>query len=217
MGLVCRLTNWPRQAVYSLGALPLLLGAIGGWIPTPDDHGQRRAKRARRGAAGGRLAAPERGHRHPRRRGRRCLGVPHRCAAARVGRHARHTRRAACASRAGAATCTSKKLVADADWQPGRRLRWNLPLRERLPFPPGSLDDHVVIGGHYFELIDTTYTLQPEGRGTRLSYDVNYRISTQFNLYADWVARWLLGDFGDVMLRFYSGAASPAPRPAHRP
>ncbi len=93
------------------------------------------------------------------------------------------------------------EVVVKADWQPQRRLRWTYRFTPES-FPPGSLDDHVMIGGQYFDLLDTTYTLKPEGRDTLVTLRVNYRISTQFNLYADWVAQWLLGDFGDVILRF---------------
>lgn len=94
------------------------------------------------------------------------------------------------------------EVVAESDWEPLRRIRWTYRFAPDS-FPPGSLDDHVLIGGHYFDLIDTTYSLRPEGASTVVSMRVNYRISTQFNLYANWMAQWLLGDFGDVILGFY--------------
>lgn len=49
-------------------------------------------------------------------------------------------------------------------------------------FPAGALDDHVEIGGHYFDLLNTTYTLVPQGDVTELKIRMQYRISTQFNL-----------------------------------
>ena len=69
-----------------------------------------------------------------------------------------------------------------------------------------------MIGGHYFDLLDTTYSLQPDGAGTLVKMQVHYRISTQFNIYADWVAQWLLGDFGDVILRMYKNRSEALPR-----
>jgi hypothetical protein len=45
--------------------------------------------------------------------------------------------------------------------------------------------------------------MTPEGGATRLSTKVRYRISTQFNFYADWVAQLLLGNLSDVGLHLY--------------
>ena len=53
-------------------------------------------------------------------------------------------------------------------------------------FPPHALDDHVQIGGHYFDIIDTTYTLRPlDSTSTRLDIQMHYRVSTDFNWYAN--------------------------------
>ena len=35
MGIVCRVTNWPRQALYGFAVLPLVLGGIEGNVSTP--------------------------------------------------------------------------------------------------------------------------------------------------------------------------------------
>jgi hypothetical protein len=65
------------------------------------------------------------------------------------------------------------------------------------------LDDHVRIGGHYFDLVDTSYELVPRGAGTELSIRMRYRVSTQFNWYAEPIARWLVGNFEETILAFY--------------
>ena len=90
------------------------------------------------------------------------------------------------------------------EWQPERYVRWTYRFAPDS-FPRQALDDHVVIGGHYFDLIDTSYTLSPEGEGsaTRLTTRVQYRISTQFNFYADWAAQFLLGNLCEVGLHLY--------------
>ena len=36
MGMVCRVTNWPKQAIYSFAMLPLVLGALEPMLPEPD-------------------------------------------------------------------------------------------------------------------------------------------------------------------------------------
>ena len=61
-----------------------------------------------------------------------------------------------------------------------------------------------MIGGHYFDLIDTEYVIQPiDNKSSRLSIRMHYRISTQFNWYANPVGELLIGNFEDVILKFY--------------
>ena len=103
--------------------------------------------------------------------------------------------------------------------QPARRVRWTYRFTAES-FPPRAMDDHVRIGGPHFDLLDTVYTLQPEGGGTRLKVSMSYRVSTQFNWYAEPLARWLIGNFEKVALRLYArraeaGAAQGQPGPAH--
>jgi hypothetical protein len=77
-------------------------------------------------------------------------------------------------------------------------------------FPPGALDDHVRIGGEYFDLIESSYSLAPHDGGTRLTLRSRYRVSTHFNWYAGPVADFLIGDFSEVILRFYARRAERA-------
>ena len=65
------------------------------------------------------------------------------------------------------------------------------------------LDDHVVVGGYYFDVKDTSYALKPNGDGTELRITMGYRVTTQFNWYAEPWARFLLGNFEEVVLDFY--------------
>ena len=87
-------------------------------------------------------------------------------------------------------------------WEENRFIQWDYAFKPES-FPAGSLDDHVVIGGKYFDLIDTSYRLTPEGSGTRLEIVVNYRVSTNFNFYATAWARILVDDAAATILRFY--------------
>jgi hypothetical protein len=88
------------------------------------------------------------------------------------------------------------------DWQPNQYIAWTYKFAPGS-FPPGSLDDHIVIGGRYFNLESTAYTLQPEGGGTRLTIQVNTSVSTSFNHYADFWARFLIDDAAKSFLHFY--------------
>lgn len=92
------------------------------------------------------------------------------------------------------------------DWEPARRVRYRYRFTP-ASFPPGTLDEHVLIGGEYFDLVDTEYALVPAGNGTRLTASMSYRVSTHFNWYARLVARFLIGNFEDTALVFYARRA----------
>jgi hypothetical protein len=87
-------------------------------------------------------------------------------------------------------------------WEENRFIKWRYAFKPES-FPPGALDDHVLIGGKYFDLIDTSYRLTQEGPGTRLEIVVNYRVSTNFNFYATSWARILVDDAASKILAFY--------------
>jgi hypothetical protein len=87
-------------------------------------------------------------------------------------------------------------------WQPAKFIAWNYRF-DKNSFPPGSMDQHVVVGGSYFDLLDTSYTLSPESGGTRLSVNVGYRVSTGFNFYAKPIGNYLIRDTARTILKFY--------------
>ncbi|QJR09864.1 hypothetical protein DSM104443_00914 [Usitatibacter rugosus] len=90
-----------------------------------------------------------------------------------------------------------------------RYLRWTYRFTPES-FPPYALDEHVVIGGHYFDVRDTSYVLRPVAGGTELTVRIGYRVSTRFNWYAAPVARFLMEDLGDSNLGYYRGRAERA-------
>jgi hypothetical protein len=93
-----------------------------------------------------------------------------------------------------------------ADWQPNHHVRW-INRFAADAFPPNTLDDHVKIGGRYFGIGDTDYTLVPLGKATELKMTVRYRLSTSFNWYSGPILEWLIGNFEDVILGFYAHRA----------
>lgn len=98
-------------------------------------------------------------------------------------------------------------------WEPGRHIAWRYNFAPES-FPAGSLDDHIVIGGRHFNLTRTSYTLTPEGTGTRLTVDVGTDVTTTFNWYAGPWARYLVGDTARTILNFYKVRAERGPRAA---
>src|SRR5205807_1245983 len=70
-------------------------------------------------------------------------------------------------------------------WEPQRRLSFSIHAQtDRIPRT--TLDDHVTIGGPYFDILRGTYELQPLGNGrTRLVLSSRHRLSTDFNWYSE--------------------------------
>ena len=91
-------------------------------------------------------------------------------------------------------------------WEENRHIAWKY-LFGPHSFPEGSLDDHIVIGGRYFNLEDTSYTLTPEAGGTRLDLAVTFRVSTNFNWYSGVWAKFLISDTAEAILNFYKNRA----------
>jgi hypothetical protein len=199
MGLVCRVTNWPKQAILSLAALPIALGLGGDYVPTPTvvsavQHSVfvnappakvwqqiNYATHIRPEEFGATWAAK--------------IGVPMPLSGVTEMTSTGRVRK----------SLWGKSVHFDepiADWVPGRYMRWTYRF-DPTSFPPHALDDHVMIGGHYFDLHDTSFTLTPELGGTRLAIAAHYRVSTQFNFYADRVAQLLLGNMLETGLAFY--------------
>lgn len=92
------------------------------------------------------------------------------------------------------------------DWQENRFIKWTYRFTPES-FPKDALDEHVVIGGKYFDLIDTSYQLTPIGDSTRLTIVVHYRISTNFNWYANPLGKLLIDDSAKQILSFYKHRA----------
>jgi hypothetical protein len=69
-------------------------------------------------------------------------------------------------------------------WEPQRRLAFTIAARADQ-IPATTLDEHVRVGGPYFDVLRGEYRLEPLGNGaTRLHLSSRHRVSTDFNWYA---------------------------------
>lgn len=201
MGMLCRLTNQPLTPLQCAGALPIVLAFLAPFIPTPGAEGLierelvisappeivwqsiNRIEQIRTEEMDDALALR--------------IGVPAPVSGITQSIGNSYVRKSQ----------WGKQVHFDEviqDWQPERFVRWTYRFSADS-FPSNALDDHVVIGGHYFDLLDTSFTLQPMngGASTHVTTRVRYRIATQFNFYANWVAQILLGNLSDVGLQLY--------------
>jgi hypothetical protein len=77
-------------------------------------------------------------------------------------------------------------------WEPNRRLSFAIRAE---PSPAAALDEHVAVGGPYFDVLDGTYELEAAPDGTTvLELRSRHRLSTRFNFYARWWTDFIMSD-----------------------
>ena len=80
-------------------------------------------------------------------------------------------------------------------WEPERALAFAI---RADPVPPGTLDEHVTVGGPYFDVLEGRYRIEPIGSGrVRLHLASRHRLSTHFNLYSGF---WTDGIMRDLQV-----------------
>jgi hypothetical protein len=102
-------------------------------------------------------------------------------------------------------------------WEPGTRVSFSIASAPDS-IPPTTLDQHVVVGGRYFDVLRGTYEIEPLGRDRctlRLSSET--RVSTRFNFYACPWARFLMRDIQTTILTVIKSRAEQARGASYRP
>lgn len=68
--------------------------------------------------------------------------------------------------------------------------------------PSTTLDEHVVIGGSFFDVLKGTYELEGIDDNTfRLHLYSHFELKTHFNFYASWWGRWIMQDIQQNILQ----------------
>jgi hypothetical protein len=199
MGAVCRLTNWPKQTLLGVALVPLIAGAMesGEELPTRINAVERTVLVKAKPDAIWRqiMNAPEIQPHEVDRAWVFRMGMPLPLAGVSRQEAGSPLRR----------VTMGKQVYFDEvidQSQENRYVRWSYRFYQDS-FPRYALDEHVVVGGHYFDLIDTAYTLTPVEGHSEVKMKITYRISTRFNWYADLVAQLLLGNVEEGNLNFY--------------
>ncbi len=87
------------------------------------------------------------------------------------------------------------------EYEPGRRMRFSIRANP-YDIPSTTMDEHVVIGGKYFDVLDGTYRLESLNDSTwRLHLYSHFELKTDFNWYASWWAGWIMRDIQDNILQ----------------
>ncbi len=70
------------------------------------------------------------------------------------------------------------------EWVPNQRIGFTIAA-DTAHIPPTTLDEHVTIGGPYFDVLDGEYRLEPLANGNILLHLTSHeRLNTDFNAYA---------------------------------
>jgi len=85
-------------------------------------------------------------------------------------------------------------------YQPQKHMHFTISANP-YDIPSTAMDEHVVIGGEYFDVLDGTYELQPlPGNVYRLHLYSHFQLKTTFNFYAGWWAKWIMKDIQNNIL-----------------
>lgn len=85
-------------------------------------------------------------------------------------------------------------------WQAGYGFSYDIHV-DPASVPPTTLDEHVMIGGKYFDVIEGSYhidSLTPNK--SKITLTCKYRITTNITSYSKWWADFVLNDFNKMIL-----------------
>lgn len=75
-------------------------------------------------------------------------------------------------------------------WEPGEKLAFTIKADPEF-IPHTAFDEHIIVGGRFYDVLDGTYEIEPLGDGRcRLHLTSTHRLSTRFNAYAGWWSEW---------------------------
>lgn len=202
-GALCRQKKWPRESVYGFAVLPLALGGLEQHLPLPNtiqSAEQSRSVAAPPAAVWEHLLSAKSIRPDEMSNGLMYrMGVPLPLSAVTEEQGRKLIRH----------ITMGKSIHFDqvaTTWQPNRQVLWTYRFTKDS-FPPNALDDHVRIGGRYFDVIDTEYTIDQIPGGSSLRVVMHYRVSTNFNWYVRPIAAFLVTNFEGTALAFYARRA----------
>jgi hypothetical protein len=68
--------------------------------------------------------------------------------------------------------------------------------------PATAMDEHIVVGGRFFDVLTGTYELERlEQDKYRLHLYSRFKLTTTFNFYASWWAKWIMKDIQNNILQ----------------
>jgi hypothetical protein len=85
-------------------------------------------------------------------------------------------------------------------WNEGNGFSYAIKV-DPASIPPSTLDEHVMIGGRYFDVVEGSYQIDSMGnKRSRVTLTCTYRITTHLNFYSKLWADFILNDFNKMIL-----------------
>lgn len=85
-------------------------------------------------------------------------------------------------------------------WEEGIGFAYDINV-DPASIPPTTLDEHVMIGGRYFDVLEGSYHIDELGQSKSLvTLTCTYRVTTNLNFYSKWWADFILDDFNQMIL-----------------
>jgi hypothetical protein len=101
------------------------------------------------------------------------------------------------------------------EWEPLHRLGFSIRAQTEQ-IPPTTLDEHVTVGGRFFDVLHGEYVLEPlSNETTRLHLASRHRISTDFNWYAHLWTDAVMSDLQKRILFVVKNRSEGASRAEH--
>jgi hypothetical protein len=86
------------------------------------------------------------------------------------------------------------------EWQEPKKLSFSIHA-DTEHIPPTTFDEHVIIGGKYFDVLSGTYEIEDIGGGdVILHLSSDQRLSTRFNFYSHYWTEFLMADLQKYIL-----------------
>ena len=85
-------------------------------------------------------------------------------------------------------------------WKEGQGFTYNIVV-DPASIPPTTLDEHVMIGGAYFDVVEGSYQIDKlDPAHSLVTLTCTYRITTNLNAYGRLWANFILDDFNEMIL-----------------
>jgi hypothetical protein len=85
-------------------------------------------------------------------------------------------------------------------YEPKRKMTFSIKANP-YDIPATTMDQHIVVGGQYFDVLNGTYELENLNDTTyRLHLYSYFKLTTPFNFYASWWAGWIMKDIQNNIL-----------------
>jgi hypothetical protein len=92
-------------------------------------------------------------------------------------------------------------------YEPNSALEFDITVDQRS-IPEDALDEHVTLGGPYFDVLHGAYRIEPLSNGrVRLHLSSDHRLSTHFNGYAAWWTDFVMRDTQNYILEIVARRA----------